>query len=47
VQEVLLGLIKSHIAKAVYLNRWHEPWRIQRDTKIKDTLRDAGIYKYL
>jgi deoxyribodipyrimidine photo-lyase len=42
-QEVLLGLIKSTKAKAVYWNRCYEPWRIQRDTKIKDTLRDAGI----
>ena len=42
-QDVLLHLIKNTKAKAVYWNRCYEPWRVTRDTKIKETLGNEGI----
>ena len=43
---ILPGLIRDVNAKCVYWNRCYEPWRITRDTEIKDKLlRDAIAVK--
>lgn len=41
--KILPALAQSVQAKAVYWNRCYEPWRIQRDTGIKKSLRDQGV----
>ena len=42
--ELLLSkLIKQYSVKAVYWNRCYEPWRIKRDTKIKDLFKEQGV----
>ncbi len=40
---VLRDIIKRHQVKAVHWNRCYEPWRVQRDKHIKDTLRQDGV----
>ncbi len=40
---VLPALAAKYNVDAVYWNRCYEPWRIQRDKKIKDTLRSKGV----
>ncbi len=42
-QEILVNIVKNTGADVVYWNRCYEPWRIARDTEIKETLRSAGI----
>lgn len=42
-EDVLLQLSKQTGAKAVYWNRCYEPWRMERDSRIKDNLRGSGI----
>lgn len=42
-QKILSDIIQSTNAQTVYWNRCYEPWRIQRDTKIKNNLREQGI----
>ena len=37
-EDILLELVKQHRVKAIYWNRCYEPWRIERDTRIKETL---------
>ncbi|MGE4312693.1 MAG: deoxyribodipyrimidine photo-lyase [Pseudobdellovibrionaceae bacterium] len=41
--EILPDLVKQTGATAVYWNRCYEPWRMARDTKIKQSLKEAGI----
>ncbi|MFN3700376.1 MAG: cryptochrome/photolyase family protein [Alphaproteobacteria bacterium] len=41
--EILPNLVHDNGASAVFWNRCYEPWRIARDTKIKDTLKSGGI----
>lgn len=41
--DVLLALIRQTGASAVFWNRCYEPWRIQRDTEIKQALQAIGI----
>ena len=40
---VLDEVVRKYKASAVYWNRCYEPWRIQRDTQIKQDLEEAGI----
>jgi len=40
---VLADVVCQYKADAVYWNRCYEPWRIQRDTQIKQSLGDAGV----
>ncbi|WP_299732471.1 deoxyribodipyrimidine photo-lyase [uncultured Endozoicomonas sp.] len=42
-KEVLPKIVSEYNADAVYWNRCYEPWRIQRDQKIKERLRASGI----
>lgn len=42
-ERALLEVIRESGAKTVYWNRAYEPFAVARDTKIKATLRDAGI----
>ena len=42
-ETILLELAKRHEAKAVYWNRCYEPWRIDRDARIKEQLKREGI----
>ncbi len=42
-QKVLKSLIKDCGAQAVYWNRCYEPWRIERDKEIEESLNDQGI----
>ena len=42
-EDILMDIILRHHAKAVYWNRCYEPWRMQRDTKIKNHLTKNGI----
>ncbi|MFM1895142.1 MAG: hypothetical protein RLZZ385_216 [Pseudomonadota bacterium] len=42
-RQLLPLLARSHQAEAVYWNRCYEPWRQQRDSAIKQNLRDSGI----
>ncbi|WP_419535594.1 cryptochrome/photolyase family protein [Endozoicomonas sp.] len=42
-EKVLRDLIKEYKVDAVYWNRCYEPWRIQRDQRIKQSLRDDGL----
>lgn len=39
----LPALVQETRANAVYWNRCYEPWRIKRDKRIKDTLKDIGV----
>ena len=41
--DVLIDIIKSHDVNAIYWNRCYEPWRIDRDSKLKLLLKDYGI----
>jgi deoxyribodipyrimidine photo-lyase len=41
--EILPELVKRHHAQAVYWNRCYEPWRMQRDARIKERLQQEGI----
>lgn len=41
--EIISQLVTTHDIKAVYWNRCYEPWRIKRDTTIKQNLIDQGI----
>lgn len=40
---LLTQLIDAYDIEAVYWNRCYEPWRIQRDTKLKQYLTEMGI----
>ena len=40
---ILNDLIAETGAKSVYWNRCYEPWRIAKDTQIKQSLKDLGI----
>ncbi len=40
---VLPEVVRQYKANAVYWNRCYEPWRIQRDKQIKQSLGDAGV----
>ena len=42
-ESILPELVRKTGAKAVYWNRCYEPWRIDRDRRIKQNLRDSGI----
>ena len=42
-QRILDDIIKRFDVKAVYWNRCYEPWRISRDTCIKENLKKQGI----
>lgn len=42
-ETILQDIVKRHRVKAVYWNRCYEPWRIQRDSHIKETLKQQGI----
>jgi deoxyribodipyrimidine photo-lyase len=41
--DILMDTVTRHDVKAVYWNRCYEPWRMQRDTKIKDHLKGNDI----
>jgi len=41
--KVITSLLKETGAAAVFWNRQYEPWAIARDTRIKDSLKTAGI----
>jgi deoxyribodipyrimidine photo-lyase len=41
--KLLAELCQKHSIKAVYWNRCYEPWRIARDTRIKEKLKAANI----
>lgn len=40
---ILMDLVTRYDVKAVYWNRCYEPWRMNRDTKIKKELKAKGI----
>lgn len=40
---IILDLVKSQSADAVYWNRCYEPWRIPQDTEIKAVLQQHGV----
>lgn len=40
---ILQDIIKRHDVEAVYWNRCYEPWRMQRDSEIKEQLTHEGI----
>ena len=40
---LLPKLVQAYNAQGVFWNRCYEPWRINRDTKIKQQLSDSGI----
>lgn len=42
--KILKQLIDAFAVSAVYWNRCYEPWRIERDAKIKISLKQQGIY---
>lgn len=42
-QDILPDLIKETGADAIYWNRCYEPWRKERDKKIKKALEDDGV----
>ena len=41
--KIITSLLKDTGATAVFWNRQYEPWAIARDTRIKDSLKTAGI----
>jgi deoxyribodipyrimidine photo-lyase len=42
-EQIIPELVQQSDACGVYWNRCYEPWRIQRDRKIRSTLQDKGI----
>ena len=42
-QKILNDILKRFDVQAVYWNRCYEPWRMHRDTLIKDNLKKLGI----
>lgn len=42
-EDILQSLCEQYDVEGVYWNRCYEPWRIKRDTKIKEQLDEAGI----
>ncbi len=42
-KEILLQLVNSHEVSAVHWNRCYEPWRMERDSRIKQALVERGI----
>ncbi|HNS45487.1 MAG TPA: deoxyribodipyrimidine photo-lyase, partial [Alphaproteobacteria bacterium] len=42
-EDILPKLAKDHGASKIFWNRCYEPWRIARDSRLKDTLTDQGI----
>jgi deoxyribodipyrimidine photo-lyase len=46
--DIILDLAKKYSVKNIYWNRCYEPWRIQRDKKIKEQLvqRDISVVSY-
>ena len=40
--EILMSLVEEYEAKAVYWNRCYEPWRIERDGKLKTHLKSSA-----
>lgn len=43
-QDILDNILKRFEVRGIYWNRCYEPWRIHRDTKIKEQLKKKGIY---
>ncbi len=41
--EIIPTIVKQHQAAGVYWNRCYEPWRVERDSKIKAALINQGI----
>lgn len=41
--DILMDLLERHDVDAVYWTRCYEPWRVARDTKIKERLKSAGV----
>ncbi|MDC3181105.1 DNA photolyase family protein [Gammaproteobacteria bacterium] len=41
--DILIKLCKTHHITEIFWNRNYEPWQIERDTKIKETLLEKGI----
>lgn len=41
--KLLLGLVKELNVEAIYWNRRYEPWAIEQDKKVKQSLHEAGI----
>lgn len=41
--EILTALADEHSARAVFWNRCYEPWRIERDGKLKAQLKSTGL----
>lgn len=42
-KNIIPDLIKRHRIDGVYWNRCYEPWRIERDAKLKELLKDTGV----
>ena len=42
-EKIIYDIVKRHGATAVYWNRCYEPWRTQRDMRIKDQLKKKNI----
>ncbi len=42
-EDILLELVKQQSVRAIYWNRCYEPWRIERDTQIKETLKTHDV----
>ncbi len=41
--EIIPRLVKEHAVERVHWNRCYEPWRLQRDTRLKEMLISSGI----
>lgn len=42
-QEIFADILSRYVVEGVFWNRCYEPWRIDRDTKIKEVLERKGI----
>jgi deoxyribodipyrimidine photo-lyase len=42
-KEILLSLVEKHKIQKVVWNRCYDPWRVQQDKDIKQTLKEKGI----
>lgn len=42
-EAILRELIEQHHPRCITWNRCYEPWRMERDARIKRTLKDAGV----
>lgn len=43
-EKIISALVTRHAITAVYWNRCYEPWRVSRDTRIKEQLRKNGVH---